>query len=194
MSRSTRCAVAALVLAVPVLAEVARPATFDTVAGHLLFAALQALGWVLLATVVRGAPAHARESSRRGHAMVLLSCALQILFAVAYGATALDGEPFEAVFVLFLLGFIALLVGGPVWAWRLRRLPGGRPAATGLLAVAVLGALAIAVEADPFHDIALVGSYLAWVLVGRGLTVLEAAAPGGRSADRTSPRRAEARH
>jgi hypothetical protein len=35
------------------------------------------------------------------------------------------------------------------------------------MGVAVLGFAAMAIGSDPFHDIALVGSYLAWILVGR---------------------------
>lgn len=178
MSRTIRSAVAALVLGVPVVAEAARPELSDAVAGHLLFATSQVVGWALLASVVLGAPGAARAASPRGRRVVLAACALQLLFGLAYGATAFDGEPFEGVFVLFLLGFVTLLVGGPLWAARLRRLAGGRAAATGLLAVAVLGALAVLVEPDPFHDIALVGGYLAWVLVGHGLTLLERSASG----------------
>ena len=195
MSRTARSAVAALVLAVPVVAEVARPDLFGSVAGHLVGAASQVLGWGLLASVVADAPDAARVASPRGRRVVLAACALQVLFGLAYGATALDGEPFEGVFVFFLLGFFALLVGGPLWAGRLRRLPGARAAVTGLLSVAVLGTLAVLVEPDPFHDIALVGAYLAWVLVGHGLTRLEHSTSrhqGQAAADETAPVRSDA--
>lgn len=177
MSRTARCTAAALVLAVPVVAETARPELFDTAAGHLLFAGSQGVGWALLASVVADAPQAARAASPRGRRTVLGACALQLLFALAYAATAVDGEPFEGVFLLFLLGFLALLVGGPLWAARLLRQPAGRFSAAGLLAVAVLGAVAVLVEVDPVHDIALVGGYAAWVLVGRGLSVLDRAVP-----------------
>lgn len=177
MSRTVRSTIAALVLAVPVVAEVLRPSLGEGATAHLLFGASQALGWALIAGVVLGAPAAARAASPRGRGTVLVACALQLAFGLAYGATGLDGEPFEGVFVLFLLGFLALLVGGPLWASRLRRVAGGRTAAAGLATVAVLGAAAVLVEADPFHDIALVGGYLAWVLVGHGLGVLERSTP-----------------
>ena len=47
---------------------------------------------------------------------------------------------------------------------RLRSVPNGRVAATGLCGIAVLGALAILVGIDSFHDICLVSSYAAWVV------------------------------
>jgi hypothetical protein len=168
MSATTRSALAAAVLALPVLAEIAWPARFDEAAGHVFFAASQLVGWALLASVVLGAPASARSASPRGRRVVLAGCALQVLFATLYGATAFDGEPLEASFLAFMLGFVALLVGGLLWATRLRRAADGRVAATGLCAMAVLGALAILVGSDPFHDICLVSSYAAWIVVGRG--------------------------
>ena len=172
MSLTSRCTLAAVVLAVPVLAQVARPDLSDRTAGHLLFAASQLVGWALVAWVVRDAPAAARAASPRGRAVVLAGCGLQVAFAAAYGVTALGGEPAESSFVLFLLGFLALLVGGLLWAARLRRVPQARTAAAGLAGVAVLGGLAVLVGTDPFHDIFLVASYAAWALVGRGLTSL----------------------
>jgi hypothetical protein len=158
-----------------VIAEIARPAPFDTPGGHVFFAASQVVGWSLLTSLVVGAPASARTASPRGRRLVLLGCALQVLFATLYGATALDGEPLEASFVVFMLGFVALLVGGLLWASRLRRTTGGGVAAVGLLAVAALGALAMLVGSDPFHDIFLVSSYAAWVVVGRGFDSLQGA-------------------
>ena len=172
MTPTARSALAALALAVPVLAEVARPELFDGTWGHLVFAASQLLGWLLVAAVVRGAPAAASAASPRGRRVVLLACGLQLAFAGVYGVTAIDGEPYEGSFVLFLLGFVSLLVGGLLWAARLRRVSSARVAGRGLLAVAVLGALAVLVGSDPFHDVLLVSSYAAWVVVGRGFTTL----------------------
>ena len=175
MPLATRSTLAATVLAVPVLAEIAWPASFDAAGGHEFFAASQLVGWALLTSLVLGAPAAARTASPRGRRVVLAGCALQISFAAVYGATAFDGHPLEASFVLFMLGFIALLVGAMLWASRLRRKTGGRLAALGLLAVAVLGALAILVGSDPFHDVFLISSYAAWVVVGRGFDSLRSA-------------------
>ena len=61
MSATTRSALAATVLAVPVLAEIAWPARLDAAGGLLLFAASQLVGWALLASLVLGAPPAARS-------------------------------------------------------------------------------------------------------------------------------------
>lgn len=180
MSATNRSGLAATVLAVPVLAEIAWPDPFDSTSGQVFFAASQLVGWALLASVVLGAPAAARSASPRARGVVLAGCTLQVVFATVYGATAFDGEPLEASFVAFMLGFVALLVGGLVWATRLRRTAHGRVAATGLLATAVLGALAILVGSDPFHDICLVSSYAAWIVVGRGFDALRNTSADGR--------------
>ena len=172
MSATKSSAFAATVLAVPVLAEIAWPSRLDTAGALVLFAASQLVGWALLAWLVLGAPPAARAASPRGRRAVLVGCALQVSFATAYGVTAFDGEPLEASFVLFMLGFITLFVGGLLWASSLRRRTGGRVAAAGLLAVSVLGALAILVGGDPFHDIFLVSSYVAWIIVGHGFDAL----------------------
>ncbi len=55
-----------------------------------------------------------------------------------------------------------------IWGIRLLRARRAAPAGTGLLAVAVLGFLAMALGMDPFHDIFLLSSYAAWVAVGFG--------------------------
>ncbi len=191
MSATTRSALAATVLAVPVLAEIAWPARLGAAGGLLLFAASQLVGWALLASLVLGAPPAARTASPRGRRVVLAGCALQVSFATVYGATAFDGDPLEASFVLFMLGFITLLVGGLLWASRLRRKTGGRLASAGLLAVAVLGALAMIVGSDPFHDVFLVSSYAAWVVVGRGFDTLRGALTS-RDGNITAP--ASSRH
>jgi uncharacterized membrane protein len=175
MSATTRSALAATVLAVPVLAEIAWPARLDAAGGLLLFAASQLVGWALLAWLVVGAPPAARTASPRGQRVVIAGCALQVSFATVYGATAFDGEPLEASFVLFMLGFITLFVGGLLWAARLRRKTGGQVATAGLLTVAILGALAMLVGSDPFHDLFLVSSYAAWTVVGRGFDTLRSA-------------------
>jgi len=181
MSATSRSGLAATVLAVPVLAEIAWPARFDAAGSHVFFAASQLVGWALLASVVLGAPAAARTASPRGRHVVLAGCALQVAFATLYGATAIDGEPLEASFVAFMLGFVALLVGGLLWATRLRRVGNGRVAATGLGATAVLGAVAILVGSDPFHDICLLSSYAAWIVVGRGFDTLRHASADGNA-------------
>jgi len=173
MSLTLRSVLAALLLVVPVSAELIWPSLGDS--GHLLFAAAQLIGWFLVATVVRaGAGGNPEPTSTRagrvGRRLLLSGCALQMVFALAYGGSAvIDGEPAEASFLLFLLGFLAMFVGGLVWGPALLRAGPAHLAGVGVLATAVLGFLAIAVGADPFHDLFLLSSYAAWVLVGRGL-------------------------
>jgi len=173
MSLTLRAALAAVVLIVPVSAELIWPSVGDS--GHVVFAAGQLIGWVLVATVVRdGAGRNPETSSTRagrvGRRLLLVGCAVQVLFTLVYGGSAvIDGEPAEASFLLFLLGFLATFVGGVVWGPALLRAGLPRLAGLGVLATAVLGLLAIAVGVDPFHDVFLLSSYAAWVLVGRGL-------------------------
>ena len=166
MTSTTRAAIAALVLAVPVAVEAFWLHSDDGLAGHLAFATSQLVGWALLLLVVRSLARG--QSSRRWPRVVQAGVVLQAAFATAYGVgTVVTGEPWERVFVLFLLGFLLLTVGGIGWGRRLLR-DGSRQAGLGLVLVGVLGFLAVAVGVSPFHDLALLGSYLAWVPVGAG--------------------------
>ena len=173
MSLTLRSVLAALLLIAPVSAELIWSSVGES--GHLFFAAGQLIGWFLVATVVRdGAGRHPATGSTRagrvGRRLLLSGCALQMLFALVYGGSAvIDGEPVEASFLLFLLGFLTTFVGGLVWGPALLRIGLVRIAGFGVLAMAVLGFLAIAVGVDPLHDVFLLSSYAAWVLVGRGL-------------------------
>ena len=107
----------------------------------------------------------------------------QMLFAGVYAITALDGEPLEASFVFFLLGFLALFVGGLAWGTSLLR-SGASMAGGGLLATAVAGLLAMLLGMDPWHDVFLLSSYAAWTLVGRGFDAI----PSSSGAPRRSRR------
>jgi hypothetical protein len=164
----TRAAVAAALLISPVAFQAFAPEAADGVIGHLSFALSQLAAWLLLATVVRMVPVPDRRWARIGRRAVLTGVAGQLAFALIYGATALDGEPLEAAFVFFLLGFLGLVVGGTAWGSALLRAPVGHAAGAGLIGVAALGLLAMLVGVDPFHDIFLLTSYAAWLLVGRG--------------------------
>ena len=183
MSLSLRSLVAALLLIVPVSAELAWPSSFGH-RGDLTFAASQVVGWLLLASVVRDGARRDPElyepgAGRRGRRLLLAACFLQISFALLYGATAAtSGEPLEASFVLFLLGFLAQFAGGLTWSRALGR-AGLRAARVGMLTATVTGVLAMLVASDPFHDVFLLASYAAWAVVGAGLE--PHAASSGRS-------------
>ena len=173
MSSSTlgpRAIAAAGALIIPVVAELIWPSFGDS--GHVVFAICQLIGWVLVASVIvdidRVFPAlSTTRGGRVGRRVMLIGCALQVLFALTYGVTAvISGEPNEASFLLFLAGFLAQLVGGIVW-WRAMRSEARlRVTRLGVLATAILGFLAMAVGNDPFHDIFLLSSYAAWAAVG----------------------------
>lgn len=179
MTPMTRAALAAALLAVPVALEIAVPVVGDHVWGDLLFATTQLAGWVLLTGLclaLRGAAGATARPGRIGARLVLAACAGQLAFAATYGVLVAAGRRPDAAFAMFGLAFLLLTVGGTTWGLALRR-AGASRAGTALVAVAALGLLAIAVPVDPFHDAFLLGSYLAWVPVGRAL-----AQPG---ADRT---------
>jgi hypothetical protein len=166
MTTTVRAAIAATVLIVPIAVETLFSTDDDAQWSHLAFAASQVAGWLLLLTIALAL----RErvgGSRWGQRLVIAGCVLQLGFAVGYGAmAAAAGEPDEGIFVLFLAAFLALTAGGLTWGLRIRRQ--AALAGRGLIAVAALGFLAMAVGADPFHDLLLLSSYAAWVLVGRG--------------------------
>jgi hypothetical protein len=169
MNPLVRTTVAAVLLAVPVVVQIVLPDAVDRAAGHLAFAASQLVAWLLVATVVRSVPVPARRRARVGRVAVLAGVTCQVLFSGAYGVSAADGEPLEASFVLFLLGFLLLVVGGIAWGSALLRSDATRTAGAGLIAVGVLGLLAMLVGVDPLHDVFLVASYVAWLMVGAGL-------------------------
>ena len=127
------------------------------------------MGWLLIGSVVRPAEPGRARRARFGRRAVLVGIGCQVAFATVYGATAFDGEPLDASFALFSLGFLSLLVGGLCWGSALVRSVDRRTAGWGLVATAVLGLLAVMVGVDPFHDIFLLSSYAAWPVVGRGL-------------------------
>jgi hypothetical protein len=173
MSPSTlgpRAIVAACALIIPVVAELIWPSFGDS--GHLVFAICQLVGWVLVASIVvdvgRLFPSLSpMRGGRVGSRILLIGCALQILFALGYGVTTLvSGEPNEVSFVLFLAGFLAQLVGGIVWWRSMRSEPRLGVTRIGVLATAILGFLAMAIGGDPFHDVFLLSSYAAWAVVG----------------------------
>jgi hypothetical protein len=168
MNALTRSALAAVLLIVPVTVEILVGSDRLAQWGDGVFALSQLVGWWLLLSLARVLASRA-SGSRWGSRLVQAGCVLQLVFAAGYGLTAVvHGEPWEGMFVAFLLGFLALTAGGMTWGIRLVRARRAAPAGAGLLAVAVLGFLAMAVGVDPFHDIFLLSSYAAWVAVGLG--------------------------
>ena len=174
MTPLARSAAAAALLAVPVAMERIVTGISEAWWGHVLFPVTQLLGWVLVLTVVnelRKALPPATRAGRAGARIVQAASVLGMVFAVTYGATAaVTGEPLEATFIAFGLGFLALVIGGFTWGVHLLR-HGGVPAGAGLTVVAAFGLVAIVIGVDPWHDVALLSSYVAWMLVGRGTSV-----------------------
>jgi len=193
---TARAAVAAVALIVPVAIESLFSSEEDATWAHLVFAGSQALGWLLLLTVAVSLRDRV-GGPRWGQRLVLVGCTLQLAFGVGYGALATArGEPGDGVFVVFLAGFLALTAGGLTWGLRLRRSGPSGTGGLGLVAVAALGFLAMAVGVDPFHDLLLLSSYAAWILVGRAADsapTSDLVNAGSRSASRRrsrpSPRR-----
>jgi hypothetical protein len=165
---TVRSALAWILLAVPVAAEAVHLLDDEARGGVEIFALSQLAGWVLVWTVVRDVRATTGRASRWGPRLVTAGVIFQAGFAAAYLVSSLvAGEPAEASFIAFLLGFVGLTVGGLVWSVRLRRTP-WTLARLGLAGVALLGLGAIAAGDNVVHELALQGSYLSWVLVGLG--------------------------
>lgn len=175
MSSTRRSALAALLLCVPVLGELLLPLAAEGAFAQELFALSQVAGWALVWSVCRATPRPATRAAGLGRAAVLWGCGLEVAFGAVYAVTAVDGEPLEAAFVLFLLGFATLLVGSLLWGRALARGP-----RTVLAAAGVLGALAVLVGVDPWHDVCLLSAYAAWGLLGPALERASAQRrPGG---------------
>ena len=187
MSTTVRAAAAAVILSVPVALELAWPAFGDHALGHGIFAVSQLVGWLLLLTVCQQVAVPPGRSARAGRGSVLVGCLLQVTFALGYALTSFDGEPLEAIFIAFLLGFLALFIGGLMWGISLMRTAEGRTAGQGLVATAVLGLLAILVGVDPWHDVFLLSSYAAWTVVGLGAASARRPMRRVRRAARSAP-------
>ena len=148
-----------------------------TVVAPVLFTALTALwalGMICVAVTVReiaarpataGAPL--TRAGRIGVHAVVAGCGLQVAFAVAAAVTAaLNGKPLEAVFLLFALGFLALIVGAGLLGTAVRR-SGALGAARMPLWFGAASALAaIVVPLDPWHDVALFAFDASWAGLG----------------------------
>jgi hypothetical protein len=148
-----------------------------TVVAPVLFTALTALwalGMICVAVTVREIAArHAtagRPLSRAGRIGVrsaIVGCCLQVAFAVAAAVTAaLSGKPLEAVFLLFALGFLALIVGAVMLGTAVRRTGVLTGARMPLWFGAASALAAIVVPLDPWHDLALFAFDASWTGLG----------------------------
>lgn len=127
------------------------------------------IGFALLLLAVLGLRAlnPMTRSARIGAVLTVVGAGLIVLFGATGLVTALaTGSPLEASFIAFLLGMLLLSVGPITWGLSLRRhspAPGVWPMLV-LSGAAAFAALAL--EADPWHDVALVTSYGAWTVLG----------------------------
>src|SRR5438093_5988582 len=118
---------------------------------------------------VLDAHASLRRAGRVGFWTAIGGATLLLLFALqALVSTAATGDE-PGGFVLFGLGFL-LLVGGQIVAGFSILRPGAARATGSLLLLASAAAvIAVAVPADPFHDLGLFLFDAAWIGIGLGL-------------------------
>ena len=148
-----------------------------TVVAPVLFTALTALwalGMVCVAVTVRAVAAqHAAagrplaRAVRIGVRSAIVGCWLQVAFAVGAAVTAaLSGKPQEAVFLLFALGFLALIVGAVMLGTAVRRTGALSAARVPLWLGAAAALAAIVIPLDPWHDVALFAFDASWAGLG----------------------------
>ncbi len=140
----------------------------------LVYVGTAGLGMALLAAAIvglrrlhRAEGAEVGRAGRVGFRLAVFGALAVVAFTVVYfvGAVA-TGETVEAAFLLFALGFLALLVGQVLLGVGLRR--GGLLGlgwAAPLAGVAAI-ALAITTDADPYHDIGLFLFFGSWFALG----------------------------
>jgi hypothetical protein len=120
---------------------------------------------------LRQLPAHAslRRAGRIGFWTAIGGATLLLLFATqALVSTAATGDE-PGGFVLFGLGFL-LLVGGQIVAgFSILRAGAARAMGRLLLLASAAAVIAVAVPADPFHDLGLFLFDAAWIGIGFGL-------------------------
>ena len=90
---------------------------------------------------------------------------------VAFGALVLvtgvtSGSPLEASFLALALGLLLLSVGQVVWGLALRHQSPAPGVWQMLLAAGTVAFASIAIPIDPWHDVSLVGLFLAWSVIG----------------------------
>lgn len=135
---------------------------------------LATAGFVLLLVAARGLRAHLHHPTRAARVGAVLTSvgagSLVLFGAVALLSLLASGAVLEASFIAFLVGLLLLSVGPVTWGLglRRRRLP-ARGVWLALVAAGVAAFLALAVEPDPWHDLALVAMCLSWSGLGLAL-------------------------
>lgn len=127
------------------------------------------IGFALLLVAVLGlrALAPTTRPARVGASLSLVGAGFLVAFGLTGILTSLTtGSPLEASFIAFLLGMLLLSVGTFTWGLSLRRHspPPGVWQMLSLSGAAAFAALAL--EADPWHDLGLVVMYAAWTALG----------------------------
>lgn len=123
-----------------------------------------------LRTLHRAKGVDVGRAGRAGFRIAIFGMSMLVLFGVVYFVGGLiTRETIEAAFLLFALGFLALIVAQIPLAVGLRRgglVGAGWIAPLGGMAAAIL---AIAAGADPYHDIGLFLYFGSWVALGASL-------------------------
>jgi hypothetical protein len=171
----TMLIVGGILAALSVAAELVYPvqATDGTTgdpALHALYLAVWTVGWVLIAVAalsLRNLPSDGGRMATIGSWLLLGGALVFAVFGLAQVLGVLLGIDVEALFVLFLLAFPLVVIGFVLLGLGLRWAGG---AAWILAFVAAAGfLLALLAEADPWHDIGLIGGLLAVSAFGLAL-------------------------
>lgn len=133
----------------------------------LLFTATIGFLALFLAVVGLRARTQTTKPARTGAFLSVAGAALLAVFGLASLVTTLvAGSPAEATFIAFVLGMLLLAVGPITWGLSLRRRSSARGVWLMLLVSGVAALAALAMEADPWHDLGLVVMFLAWTALG----------------------------
>jgi hypothetical protein len=120
-------------------------------------------------------------SGRTGRVLTTAGAALLATCTLLLLLTGLaTGQPLEAAFLLFLLGFVLLVLGAVPLALGLRRSTAVGPWWTAVL-VAGAGGLVAMTTQSPVHEVGLFTFDAAWAALGLGLLAVGRRTPGGTS-------------
>lgn len=178
--------IAAAGIGAELLYRVEKGSSVENVPLFVLYLGSYALGMALLVAAIVGLRRlHAAEGAEVGRAgrigfwLAASGAAAHVAFAAVMVTSALvTGETVEAVFIVFALGFLALILGQVLLAVGLRR--GGIVGRGWIapLAGVAAAAIAIATPIDPLHDLALFLFFGSWVVLGVLVLMRSAAGRG----------------